>query len=535
MRAKLICAFITLPLAAAASPTPDAFFTLIQTQDLAAVKTALVEAATEDASVEPQKQRDLFAVFSNSAPAIDAFTTDWLTQSPDDAMALTARGWYFYGMGWAMRGNASGRETSAPAIAKMRAYHRQALEKFQAAIAADPSLIPASDGPLVLAPTLGNSEMVMPELERIMTLAPNRGSLVRAMLVQMPQWGGDMQNIASICDHFAPMVTSIADYTSETCQLDAIYFAEPNSGPFRNQLHDHLIENANPILEYARLADATDRIGTPAWRLKVLEDQMMKADLTAEQALAYDAALNEQTNSGNFYSPETYIAALPAQTIQAKRKVEIDPLNARKVGEYIRAMQSEAAAAEARANGIAFPEVVDADYPFDAKTGGPALETLLSSNPYDGSAWLYLGVAHLGARDLAGIEAAAPYFKNALYYSRYDQRILETVIFTYLTKVTRDRYSKTPLDIAGLSPEELADMDRVIYCPVAKLLVSAAYSCMQNSVPLGHCVLGFPENQEVFDRLMQSDARKECPTFHQGIETSLETAPVAAALDTFAR
>lgn len=533
MRAKLICALILMPFAALASPTPDAFFTLIQNKDSAAIKTALTAALAEDAT--GQTQRDLFAVFAHSAPAIDTFTSDWLAQSPDDAMAMTARGWYFYGTGWAMRGNASAPETSTPAIAKMRIYHRRALEQFQAAIKADPSLIPASDGPLVLAPTLGNPEMVMPELERIMALAPNRGSLVRAMVVQMPQWGGDMQNIASICDHFAPMVTSTADYTSETCELDAIYFAQPNPGPFRNQLHDHLIENANPVLDYARLADATDRIGTPAWRLKVLEDQMLKADLTAEQALAYDAALNDQTNSGNFYSPETYIAALPAQTIQAKRRVEIDPLNAREVVDYIRALQTEAAAAEARANGAAFPDVIDADYPFDAKTGGSALETLLAGNPYDGHAWLYLGVAHLGARDLAGIEAAAPYFHNALYYSNYNQRILETVIYTYLTKVTRDRYSKTPLDISALSPDELAEMDRVVYCPVAKLLVSAALTCTWNEVPLKSCALGFPESQEVFDRLMESDKRQECPTFHAGIEESVVKAPIEAALDTFAR
>jgi hypothetical protein len=533
MRFLLLFILMLLPQAALATTSPDQFFELIRSQDRDGVKSALTEAIAEDATGAPDHQRDLFDVFMNTHPDVDSFTTDWLTAEPDNALALTARGWYFYGMGWAFRGTAFANLTPLAAMRKMRAQHLQALPLFQAAISADPDLLAASDGLLLLPATLGNLETITPELTRIMASHPNRGSLMRALHVQAPQWGGDMENIASLCNRFALKIRTAADYTSATCQIDAVYFAHFPPGPIRNRAHDLLLENTNPVLDYARLADATDGIGTPTWRLNALEAQQLKAPLTGDQALAYDNALNEQANPGGFYYPDSYVEALPAEIVRLKKKAEQDPFNATAINSYIRALQTEAAVKEARSYGGEFP-IVEADYPFDPQLIGPMLEKLLSTNPYSGAAWMYLAVAHLGDRDLAGIEAAAPYFQNALFYSDYYQNIMEPIIYIYLSKVTKDRYTKIPFDISALSPEELAETDRVIHCPLAKLLVSAAWVCSQRGTPLQSCALGFPENQTVFDRLMQADKRQECPVFHAAMNASLITAPVEANLHSFA-
>ncbi len=520
MRAVLVCLLMVFPVLGQAAATNAELFALIEANDVPGMKAVLNEAIAEDSTgqSEPEHQRDVFDFFMNSHPAIASFTADWLAKEPEDGLAITARAWHLYGMGWAFRGNGFADQTTPDSMRKMRSLHREAYSLFHKAVLIAPDLLSASDGLLVLPATLRKIEDVPIEMERIMTLQPNRGSLMRAMYAFTPQWGGKMRQISLLCERYAKLVTTVPGYTQDICEIDAVYDTRFPIGPARQAAHQRLIAREDPILNYARLKDAEDGQGTAAWRLVTLEDQMDIAPLTAEQATAYDFAFAAAMTPCVTGEQTEYINSLPAEIARWREKADYDPFNAGSVMPYVAYLKDYNQRLAAGASGP--------DVPLDPVDIARRMERLLAENPYSGQAWLELAQYHLGRdqfgqADLAGIEAATPYFENANFYSRHDLAVLKAVVFAMMTKVILTPYDKELVDISALSPEELAETDRVVHCPLTRLLILNAFTCIDNGVPLVNCSDGIVDSALVFDRLMQADARQECPALRAGMPANM--------------
>jgi hypothetical protein len=87
-----------LPRWAQADPSRDDVFAAILAEDAATVRAAL-------AGTTPAAQRAAFSAFVTVHPKADQMSQALLTATPDDAGALTARGWYLFDLAGTRRGN----------------------------------------------------------------------------------------------------------------------------------------------------------------------------------------------------------------------------------------------------------------------------------------------------------------------------------------------------------------------------------------------------------------------------------------------
>lgn len=465
MRYLLIAALALFPTKALASITYDALFDLVINGDIPAVEAALKTAVAEDAAAtgEPERQRDLFSVFTLTHPGVADFTAKWLEADPQSAYALTARGWHQYGMGWAMRGEGLARDTFPGAFQKMREFHEVAFDLMSAATEADPTLLAASDGVLRIPQTLGNIEAIPGELERIMATLPNRGSLMRAMLALSPQWGGRSEQVELLCGRYAPKITTMAGYDALVCRVDAAYYADFQSGDQREAAHQMLTLIDNPVLDYARLMDAVDNVSTPQQAIRLLERAKSARPLTVQEAEALDHARSMDAGFSVIEEFPERDAAMPQAVVVARRQADRDPLMGSVVTRYI-----SLAYRNASKNGGAV----------DRAEVEARLKQLLTVAPYDGNAWLQLAQLISEDGSLAGIEAAQPYFENAVVYSNYRYDVVYSMLDTKLAIIRKPDNWMASRDISGLSSDELAELDRIINCPVITDHLRMQYVCM---------------------------------------------------------
>jgi hypothetical protein len=113
---------------------------------------------------------------------------------------------------------------------------------------------------LVLTNALGHSgtnskfKAMSNLLDKTMRLAPNRGSLIRALAIAQPNLGGSQVDAVALCRKFSGKVTDVPDYTPDICQIDAAYTYDLGPG-IRNNARMALRSTDLNYLEYARRLD----------------------------------------------------------------------------------------------------------------------------------------------------------------------------------------------------------------------------------------------------------------------------------------
>ena len=456
MIVKTLLAFL-LCTPAFATPMQDMFRKQIMAGDIAGVDAILTEAILQDAEpgTDPELQRALFHVFWATDPKIEAFTANWLAKDPTSAHAMTARGWYLHAMGAANRGTDWARYTYPAGMEIMLALDTEALALFSAASKAEPGLLSASDGLLEQAKTVAPAETLPLELERIMALHPNRGSLLRAMFKLSPQWGGTADQVRLVCDRYAPMVTAIKDYTPDVCVVDAVYYGSFQNGPMREAASAALETLSNPVLDYARILDAFDGKGSADSRLSLLNKVKSERQLTAAEALIWEN-LNVIVTKITPAPPNdvpVYRKAL-SQGLQGLRQVaDRDPFNPKAVIDYIQQLEQNYSV-----NGVAFDRA-DADQ---------RLHRLLVAIPHSWRGWQRLAQLHYD-REPGTIQKTAAYLQNAVAYSNYSVDALQEALIGML--IMTDGYSKRKATAGHLNqtPEDVAELDRLGRCPAVAL------------------------------------------------------------------
>jgi hypothetical protein len=503
MRSGVMRLILTLILAItlcgpAFATTPDAFRNLVMAGDITAVDAALNDALAQDArsGIEPDAQLGLFAVFEVTRPAIDTFTANWLAQSPTSPNAMTARGWYLYAMGQAMRGSGYAGRVYPAALEAKYTYHSQAFELFDAAHAANPDLVAAANGVLQLTATLGSEDITPKALVRIMAVQPNRGSLMRAIAALPSYWGAKGGQVIKLCQEYAPKITSVPGYDVNTCLVDGIYFKGFQKTDKREAAHELLVLTPHPILDYARLIDAIDRYGPPEQSLEILKRLQKTRQLTPIEAAALDEA-NRTIKGDPIVTPIEYIKSLASDLAARKLRVARDPFNPIEVNGYVKALQNA-------------EFVIGTPFSNDEVT--LPLQALLTKIPYSGEAWLTLANIIRGdALDpngrLARIEAAEPYYTNAVVYTDASYDALEAAMEAKGWAIANPENPNLQADLSALSAAELEQLDQTFHCPLAityRLLLAACKS------PGSGCGIQHPARDAINARMMSVYDRGAC-------------------------
>lgn len=493
---------LVLPVQAGAVASWEELHALVLAGEVAPVEAALRAAVEADkaSTGEPDEQRKLFTLFTNSAPEIEDFLTRWLEERPSSALAMTAVGWHLWKLGWNARGEGSAGDTYPEAMAVFMADHERAFDLAIKAVAADPDLLAASDLMLRLTGTFGNFEVIPVELERVMARHPNRGSLLRVMKSLAPQWGGSPAQVKLLCDRYAPMVASVPGYDAQVCAIDAVYAGGFWDGDQRDEAHQLLVLTSNPVLDYARLDDALAGLGSPMQRVKVLEGVKAERGLTTIEARALDQAIAEKAGPGVLITQDEWKIALGNAVDARRADADLDPFDPLTVNRYVAtAMDSE--------------EVLGIK--LDAADLTARLKRLLAQVPFTARSWQLLGdltgrdVA-FGAVDLDTIVATEPYFINAVVYSNYDYDMVAALVSGKAWAITDPVNMMNSRDISALSATELQRLDEVVHCPMIRQFRILRTVCMNRGIQEDQCG-NFPAGQfPILERLYKVNGRGAC-------------------------
>ena len=470
---------------------------------------------TEDASVEPDEQRKLFTLFTNSAPEVEDFLNRWQAERPASALAMTAMGWHLWKRGWNATG---GVDTPLPeAEAALATDHAAALDLAVRAVAADPHLIAASDLMLRLAITLGKPEIAPAEMERVMALHPNRGSLMRIFGAFSRQVADRKLLVATLCARYAPLIRSVSGYDAMTCSVDAAYGGGVWYGEDGTEPRQLLQLSANPVLDYARLQDAEWGFGPAQQRIRLLEAEKARRALTTDEARALDAARAEVAGPGVLISQDEWKIALAAAVDQRRRDADLDPYDPVTVTRYVATLQD---AENHLGQTLPRDEVI------------LRLQRLLTRVPYAAEAWrdladMTIGPVNPGDVSLDMLEQVEPWYINAVVYSNYDADLVAALVFGKYWAIVDPTDVTQTRDMTVLSAAERGRLDEVVNCPMMRQLKILMLVCRNQGIDIDTCS-GFPGGTfPIESRLQKVNSDGGCKQEVERAMADLAYSPIA--------
>lgn len=211
----LIAALILSPSTAASDPVDD-LLAAAHAGDFSAVGRTI---ATASGSRLP---RDLVWALAETHPDTVAFTKAWATADGDNPAALAARAWSLYWAAAILRNDRIVAYTAPALFDQARPLFAEAHALAKAAVALDPTFLPASDAVILTGFYVGDRDASFAEVDRIMQLAPNRHSLMLTAQKLEPAWGGSVEMMQAICDYYAGKVTDAPGFSAELCLAQAI-------------------------------------------------------------------------------------------------------------------------------------------------------------------------------------------------------------------------------------------------------------------------------------------------------------------------
>ncbi len=407
-------------------------------------------------------RRAAFAAFQSGDAKVDAFSRDLLTDYANDARAMTARGFYLLNRGWAYRGAASRDKVWPEGAAKMKDLHTEAMGLAEAALKADPGLVPASDLFILLSRTTPGSRDIPTEFERIMAIAPNHQSLMLAADGYSPRWGGTTDFGMMACADWASKIPDVAGYTREICEIDV---ATTGSYPGAFDIPLAVLQQANsPVLDWARLIYARQHREDTEAVLAIYVEMHRKGDLNYQDYLTWD---NLEGHMG--FDPGPRITkALPALLASMKTDLDLQPEDGILLETYLRAAMQLA-----KMDGT----VIDAAE-FDRR-----FAQVLQLAPYDANMWFtyarYLeSFSGPDGVSLAGVARAQKAWMNAVAYSNHN---VEWIRFYFgqakMTWDMMDRRNLDAFDATGTPAFARDDFNAVIVCPTIRVIRLLEAAC----------------------------------------------------------
>lgn len=491
--------------------TPVRLRAMIHAGDVAGVEAALTGLSTTGKDAQ-SRVRSIYAMFGERHPKTIAFTEEWLRQSPASPLAMTARGWALESEGGALRGGGTARETSPPAMAALQERHAAGLALMQAALAADPAFLPASDGVIAMSFTTGQQALIEPEVARIMALRPNRWTLTLAGQGLAPNWGGSERQMQELCRAYAPLVTDWPGYDAEVCLVDGQVKAGYLRGAEAEALAENIRHSDNPALAGWNEHNGTVPGDSPSDRLAYLDKVKQDRELSLAEARLYDQDAGQTAIlAGDTRQPE-FPAALAREVEMARGRAEANPGSWDVVARFL-----NIAAEDRQVNGTK----ADMDELWRRQIG--ALRLL----PYEPRAWSSVGMTIFGREaandEIAAMAEAEPYFINAVVYSNHQSRRLTELASPKLAVMLRAM-------MAGALPVDKERWQSVVQCPLVRQLRLLMAVCEAEGMGFGDCT-GLPyEADNMLGLIRDIQAAGSCKAEATAALQDLAYAPVEVVL-----
>lgn len=188
---------------------------------------------------------------------IGQITESWLTQAPESAYANLARGAYFNGAAWKVRGGKYADETPREALRQMSKLVEQAIPYFRKAISINPKLMPAYTGMIDVGMMDSRPELEANAIAQAERTDPTCVELANVRMRSLkPRWGGSYEEMLAYASRLSSYVAQrphlavhvaapfadrgdrlVADeeYTREALQILEIAIA---TGSDEDALHD---------------------------------------------------------------------------------------------------------------------------------------------------------------------------------------------------------------------------------------------------------------------------------------------------------
>ena len=391
--------------------------------------------------------RVLNTAFSVTDPRMKQFIADWRKAKPTSPHAMTAQAWMLWQAGWLVRGEETGQWTYRGAFEMQADLHRQARDLAWQAYDLAPDLVPASDAVLRMAQVTHGQDYVSTVVADIMAVTPNRGTLLRAFDALDPKWGGSLPEVAALCGNYAAKVVEVADYTEETCLIEA-FLAVGGGGVPGTWALSALDRNSNPVLEDARIRDAIYwRRGTDAAN-KVLARYLAKPGNHDWNAAGIHDLDYRVPNGLPPLAPEFFQRRLD----HAVAEVAFDPYNS----ELLK---------------IVFESGSYEGYP--RKQVDPQLELeasrrVLTVEPFSAKAWSHYASSAAFVFHYKE-DQADPFWINAIVYSNHNPFYIVNFAKTKLTHLLLLLYDDMSNDVQVRDLPESAEQVTSMVCPLIRV------------------------------------------------------------------
>ncbi len=464
---------------------------MIYAHDIDGFSRAIIAAHAADLAAKGDQnlQRTLFTPFGVTDPRVAAFTADWLAREPDSPYALTARVWYLRAMGWAMRGTALPRFTWPAAMDQMAEMHGAGMEMALRARELAPDLVAASDAVIRMGQTFGMADLAAEELARIMDIAPNYGSLLRAANSLSPKWGGSVDAVARACEDYATLLPDVEGYTVDICLVE-MFIAAPVDGAARDWAWDMLTRLPDhPNLIAARTEKAVENRGSPPERLAALEAFFANGGTWTTAAMHLDI---ERSASGEPFE-KAFPAAVERAFAQATEDLLYDPGDPELVRTYFDLIDS-------------LPIGKRPDQAMQLSV----LRNLLAVAPYNPTAWMQMATLQSAGLPVAETSVLAPAVANAVSYSNH-----QTTVLAEMTGLYAMAYANGTADarLAAIRSETYtfpAAFDTDVSCPYTRLVRLLEEACRIQDIPAGECRNAGAALPEMLDSVNEIAARGAC-------------------------
>ncbi len=468
LRAFLFLLTAHFPTLASSAITPEALRDLAYAGDVDGTINAWddVMAAWDSGDLSPSDLRAAIAVYGTSHPDVIQHVDDWRDIAPDSPVVQTARAIQFYRAGWDFRGGESVSVTSPYAFEAMHRLHQESYETAWRVFRQNPTFLPASD--LLLKLNLTTKNLSMRELRKhlrdIVAAHGSRDSIFLAARIAEPKWGGKgWEQVKTLCDDNADLVTDVEEYSAEICLVDLASWldlsgqAVPDVGQMLDRIPPHTFTDRARVIQflaskdYARAEDVLDYI-----------EARFPTDIYLAEA--FKAAFPVHPKSADMY-----LSVRNARLDASLALLAHDPYHP----DSLRFIESSAIGISGT---LDVREVARYQNNINARR--------LLASPYDSAAWSALGHPVRGGRIEPGLGLEYDdYLINAIIYSNYNRHL----IGNYLGR-KRMAFSRVETWIeSGQLPHPGPDvLDRAYYCPVMRMWRIHKYMCQHFDQP-GQC------------------------------------------------
>lgn len=482
MMRALCLLLILLPFSVSAT-TPDELRELMRSGDFETAESVL-EAVREAA--RPREagakalidQRRLYDVFSTTDPRVLDTIERWETARPTSVHSRTVQGLAMLHASWLMRGKLLSRETYPLASEKMGRMRNEAARLAWAVYREDGEFIPASDLALSLRLLGFGHESVEAITADVMANRPNLRTLLKAVQILSPRWGGSVERVFSICDRYAPQISADesaritkSPYDSDFCKVSAIY-EHHIDGLQRTWAQGYLDENPDVDFVSPRLFDAIyDRVRGPEHKDWII----------GLYRRAHGLKIREANYIETFYAAEDFAWNQRDDLIQRTLdRLETDPFNAdqilnlnqifqifQKPKPGMTAVEIEETLAKSRRQN----EKWDMDFP-------ALFERALKTSPYNAEVWMLLARWEPDAHAPPGFARAVAHAEKAVIYSNHSPRVLQFYFDTAHMPYSNFRrfHEKGWTEWQG-TPFDPSDLLSQLECPVYRSAKIFHYIC----------------------------------------------------------